>query len=209
MVLLSAIRQWASVRLTRAGPILGTAKRRSRSFAVCAHGGGSLSTRASSILPAVRSRFRRARARRTSFALASARSRCSGEQAGTPAVRRSGCTGPILRVSRARRVRGNPVGSLGGAIPPSRCQHDEPLRFSAQSIRFREGSSIARPVLTDHHVEPLAVRIGERSESGFDECRRADGSMSGRQPCSRSRSTSATDYRNSAPTVELDAFVDA
>jgi hypothetical protein len=96
-VFVSAIRQWASARLARAGPIPGTTSSSSRTRAVCVHGGGSAITRASLSSPAASSRLSRARARRTWLAFSSARSRCSAERPGALGLRCSLGTAPILR----------------------------------------------------------------------------------------------------------------
>ena len=86
-----AIPQRLSARSAFFGPMPGNARSRSRTIAVWAHAGGALSTSGSPTRPARRSRFSWARAKRTSFAWASACSRRSGI-----------CTQQVARRSCAR-----------------------------------------------------------------------------------------------------------
>jgi hypothetical protein len=92
-----AIRQRASARSALVGPIRGTTRSSSRTFAVSTQVGGSATTRASLMRPAATPRFSCARATRTSFAFASARKRCSGDRPKAVGVRPTTDTVPILR----------------------------------------------------------------------------------------------------------------
>ena len=108
-----------------------TAKSRSRTIAVCAHTGGSLSTPTTSILPAARSRFKCARALRTLFAFASAPKRCSRTHAVT-LFDRSGARPRAYGHRQAQRIRESSAKAphLPDRLPPvrsARRHDDEPI----------------------------------------------------------------------------------
>ncbi len=97
-----AIRQRASTRSARSGPIPGTTKSSSRTFAVSTQLGGSATSCAGSIRPAATPRFSCALATRTSFAFANARNRCSGDRPNAVGARLTTDTARILRVAETQ-----------------------------------------------------------------------------------------------------------
>src|SRR5680860_1231378 len=82
MVLLGEIRQCVRMRFTFTRPYLGTARSRSKVFAVCRYSGGSSSSPWICTRPAFRSFLSRARRVRMSFARASASMRWVSERSG-------------------------------------------------------------------------------------------------------------------------------
>src|SRR3954454_7263284 len=82
MVLLGEIRHCVRMRLTFTRPYFGTARRRSKTFAVSRYSGGSRSSPWICVRPALRSRLRVARRVRISFARWSASMRWVSERSG-------------------------------------------------------------------------------------------------------------------------------
>src|SRR3954447_17450967 len=76
------MRHCVRMRFTFTRPYLGTARRRSKTLAVCRYSGGSRSSPWIWVRPAFRSRFSRARRVRMSFARLSASMRCVSERSG-------------------------------------------------------------------------------------------------------------------------------
>src|SRR3954453_16267836 len=82
MVLLGEIRHWVRIRFTFTRPYFGTARSRSKTFAVIRYSGGSRSSPWICVRPAFRSLLRAARRVRISLARRSASMRCVSERSG-------------------------------------------------------------------------------------------------------------------------------
>ena len=140
-----AIPQRLSARSAFTGPMPGKARSRSRTIAVCAHAGGSLSTSGNPTRPARRSRFSCAREQRTSFAWASACNRRSGIH--VEQVARGSCTRHRSRLyASPARPPSADRGTFPNTVPPRRARQEN-SRQKRQSLGRAPAIAAGRALL--------------------------------------------------------------